>query len=657
MKSKVLVFLAALSLFAGEKTDVLFYLQDAGETYALLPVAKKLEEQGVSTLILVAGAAEEIVPKENFPAEKIWTFSDLGIEERIDRAWERSQTLVQERIEQVLEALEPSEVVAGVAYQLQGQVLHAYRKKGTPTFAYWDNFQADGENPYFQTARKVAAAAEKVLVPCKGPFKQDGIVVGQPTLEAWVDQVQKADLAAIRRKLGAGAEQKLALFVGGYGKEYEEAFLLFSAGIEEGEILYLVQPHPKTGGAFERAHLKSGMRVLSGEISTIEAAAVSGLVICHQSTVAFQAMAAGKAVIHIIPEGQSFDSPLLQAGLAKKAAQAGELAPAVSQLFGKRIGGFYDVMGIPEESVETCAKILRRRLPMKNLSHEKTASSLDESMSLIREKVMKRGDLPHASVGRQLELLEQLAQFDLGRFLIQHQGGLNGFWTHYVIERPRPPATPLEDFLLNRSPVILATRERAQIFKKTIRSEMKEGESFASIPCGLMGDFLTLGKPSVRYVGIDLDSESIEGAKALAEEKGLASHCSFRQKDAWMMDEKEEFQLIASNGLNIYEKSDERVVQLYRKFHQALKKGGALVTSFLTPPPGSVHRCEWKMDQISLENSLIQKIITVDLLDARWLVFRSTETMRNHLNQAGFKNIQFLPDSQGMFITVLARKE
>ncbi len=657
MKSKMFVFLTALSLFAGEKTDVLFYLQDAGETYALLPVAKKLEEQGVSTLILAAGAAEEIVSRENYPSEKIWTFSNLGIGERVDRAWERSQTLRPERIEQVLEALEPKEVVAGVAYELQGQVLSAYRGKGVPSFAYWDNFQADGENAYFQTARKVAAAAEKVLVPCKGPFKEDALVVGQPTLEAWAGQVQNADLAAIRRKLGLEWEQKLALFIGGYGKEYEEAFLLFSEGVQEGEILYLVQPHPKTGGAFEKARLKPGMRVLAGEISTIEAAAVSGLVICHQSTVAFQALAAGKAVIHVIPEGQKFDSPLLDAGLARKAVQAGELARAVSDLFGKRVEGFYDVMGIPEESVETCANLLRRQLPMKNLSHEKTASSFDESVGLIREKVMKRGDLPHASVGRQLELLEQLAQFGLGRFLIQHQGGLNGYWTHYVIERPQAPSTPLEDFLLNRSPVILATRERAQIFKKAIRDEMKEGETFASIPCGLMGDFLTLGKTPVRYVGIDLDPESIEGAKSLAQEKELSSLCSFRQKDAWAMEEKEEFRLIASNGLNIYEKSNDRVVQLYRKFYQALKKGGVLVTSFLTPPPGSAHRCEWKMDQISLENSLIQKIITVDLLDARWLVFRSTETMRNHLHQAGFKNVQFLPDSQGMFITVLARKE
>lgn len=52
-----------------------------------------------------------------------------------------------------------------------------------------------------------------------------------------------------------------------------------------------------------------------------------------------------------------------------------------------------------------------------------------------------------------------------------------------------------------------------------------------------------------------------------------------------MLDKRETFHLIASNGLNIYEPEDDRVIQLYRGFHDALKPGGVLITSALTPPP------------------------------------------------------------------------
>jgi chemotaxis methyl-accepting protein methylase len=43
------------------------------------------------------------------------------------------------------------------------------------------------------------------------------------------------------------------------------------------------------------------------------------------------------------------------------------------------------------------------------------------------------------------------------------------------------------------------------------------------------------------------------------------------------MDAVEEFDLISSNGLNIYVKDKEQVIALYQKFFDALKPGGTLV--------------------------------------------------------------------------------
>jgi hypothetical protein len=47
----------------------------------------------------------------------------------------------------------------------------------------------------------------------------------------------------------------------------------------------------------------------------------------------------------------------------------------------------------------------------------------------IEEKIRRQGDQPYFTVDDQLELLSQLTQFDLGRYLLQSQE-LNGYWTH-----------------------------------------------------------------------------------------------------------------------------------------------------------------------------------------------------------------------------------
>ena len=46
-----------------------------------------------------------------------------------------------------------------------------------------------------------------------------------------------------------------------------------------------------------------------------------------------------------------------------------------------------------------------------------------------------------------LELVEQLAEFDLGRFLL-HNRSINGYWTAYIFRnQPKPNRHPLEEWL------------------------------------------------------------------------------------------------------------------------------------------------------------------------------------------------------------------
>lgn len=284
-----------------------------------------------------------------------------------------------------------------------------------------------------------------------------------------------------------------------------------------------------------------------------------------------------------------------------------------------------------------------------NLSHQERSGSLQTVMEQIKNKVKIRGHLPYASVDQQLELIDSLAEFDLGRWFLSQNGGLNGYWTYYIVIHPytgritgldhrNETFHPLESFILDRAPVALATQQRFDIFKEEAQKRLYSGCSFASIPCGLMGDLLELDFSQVSdftLTGIDLDLDAIHQAEQLSIEKEVRTHCRFHQKNAWDLQIQEEFDLIATNGLTIYEPDDEKVIELYRQFLIALKPGGSLMASFLTFPPLPNVKTEWVMEKVNPQDALLQKIIFADILESRWQSYRSEEKTRTLLRKAG----------------------
>lgn len=282
-----------------------------------------------------------------------------------------------------------------------------------------------------------------------------------------------------------------------------------------------------------------------------------------------------------------------------------------------------------------------------NLSHEVQ----NESYQKIREKIIERKDLPYVSVERQLELLDLLASCELGAFLIE-RGGLNGYWTHHIIKGFHTENWA-EQFLLEKAPTCLATRQRFQIFKKELQKRVVEGAAFASVPCGLMADLTSLDFSKIAnysLTGIDIDLETLEQGKQLAVEQSISNHCEFLQGDAWDLKAQDRFDVLTSNGLSIYEPSDERVVELYQEFYRAIKPGGHLITSFLTPIS------EWDQSKIHGPDALLQRIIFADILSCKWQIFRPLEKVKKQLETAGFEEIEFFHDEASIFPTVVARK-
>jgi SAM-dependent methyltransferase len=281
----------------------------------------------------------------------------------------------------------------------------------------------------------------------------------------------------------------------------------------------------------------------------------------------------------------------------------------------------------------------------------------------VKTRLRADGDLPAATLEHQLALVDQLSAFELGRFLLVNRG-LDACWTHrlvtYEADSLQQGAVPeLEYLIFERLPAVLATRERFKIFRRELQTGLRPGFVLASVPCGWMGDLLLLDYdtcPDVRLLGLDLDKKALDGAYELANERGLAQQVELRQADAWEMDLNAEVDLLTSNGLNIYESNNERVVSLYLKFFDALRPGGQLVTSFLTPPPTLSNESPWDMNAAAPTLLALQQVLFARIVEAKWSAFRTHSQTLEQLERVGFRDVTFVNDRACMFPTVIAHK-
>lgn len=363
MKNKITFFLlfCVVALFGREPVDVLFYLQDAGETYALVPVMQNLKKRGMTVEVLALGVAKDLLPHEFEPL----SFSGP----LVDQKWARDLLVPSADIENFVQTVHPRLFVSGVAYRLQGQMIEAFSRLKIPTVAYWDNFQCDGESSYFKTAKSVASLAHHIFVPTQSHQAEWGaksIVVGQPTLEEWKKKIEEIEPQLVRQKLGVCSCKTVVLFIGGYGEEYQQSLDLFAASCNQSllsNLYVLIQPHPKNReGIIEESIMNQynvPYRVIKNEVTTEEAVAISHLVACHQSTVSVQALAAGKPVIHFIPKPQVFESVSLEKGLAQKVTEIEEFSDAWETAMNqKQNSNFFEILETPRNSVKLCSEAL-----------------------------------------------------------------------------------------------------------------------------------------------------------------------------------------------------------------------------------------------------------------------------------------------------------
>lgn len=303
-----------------------------------------------------------------------------------------------------------------------------------------------------------------------------------------------------------------------------------------------------------------------------------------------------------------------------------------------------------------------------NRSHADSNESFEEKLKELKNKISLRGNLPHVSVARQLDIIDQFLDFPLGRFIIDKRGA-NGFWTDYMVSHPfcrkdlglnieGVPLSTLENWFLNQCPIVIAHQERFLIFQKLAQNLLRNDITLASIPCGLMRDLIDLDFSEItnfQLIGVDIDSESLILAERLAHQRGI-QNIKMMQQDAWELPFRNEIDVITSSGLNVYESDNEKVLELYYRLFAALKPGGHLIISVLTYPPGEDRETDWNIEGISEETLLLDRILHKDILDIKWRNFRSSSEITDEFKQVGFTDVSVHFDKHRIFPTILAKK-
>ena len=308
----------------------------------------------------------------------------------------------------------------------------------------------------------------------------------------------------------------------------------------------------------------------------------------------------------------------------------------------------------------------------KCISHKQQFDTCEEASQAAYNRIYNHGDLPDATVQQQCVIVKQLMQFNLGRFLLMN-GGFNAYWTRYISgsllnqghgskwNDEGKQQSPLEYWILHQHPVSYAMQDRLCITRKQLQKRLQNNSKFTSLPCGAMDDLLGLDLPphdqcKVQFIGMDIDSTALELAKQAAKNKGLAQYVKLQQQDAWNLNTHEEFDAIVCLGFTSYESNVKRVEQLYAKFCRALKKGGVLITNFITLSPQQDPDSLWDMEQIRPKNLSLHHVIFKKILAMKWDNRRSMLQTKTLLINAGFSSCRFYPDRYKVSLTAVATK-
>ncbi len=323
--------------------DVVFIAYDQGESNAFKPLESTLIAKGISYNILAIGRAAEIFASH--PRKlSIPPVDEVTLKEN------RKTPLSPETIKAITRSISPFIVYTGMASTAQAQLANAFKKQGSYSIAFYDNFDSPLRQPYLTPFLEEIHHPDEFHVPSV-PTSQSFagialanqariIVTGQPALESWDEIYKNTNETKLRRELGLNPNDPVVLFAGGYDDGYEQSFRVFMEATKQlPDITFLVTHHPKYSGQLEsriiNAFGSKNVRLIPKEVANTASASKLALAIAtHKSTVGAQALYKGKPVIYIAAQGYS--NFLIEGGLADRTFTPRETAAAIKSAINKR---------------------------------------------------------------------------------------------------------------------------------------------------------------------------------------------------------------------------------------------------------------------------------------------------------------------------------
>lgn len=360
-----------------KEVDLLFVGYDAGEANIWIQVLDRWNPD-LRVAVLTMGTATQLVNDskvDHIPIEEFNIYCPKN---------QRNYAFSEQDLKN-FSAIECRYVVTGVFSNPQLQIAQHFLSSGAQVIAVWDNFSNFDQLPeslteFVPDLIKISSVVLTASVDCALDLNkhfncQKAIAVGQPTLDVWKEKLKAVDQAEALRKILLTPDIPIVLYVGGYqerGNGYQESFDLFAKSLLglKTTVQVLVQLHPRSDGAYEKAVLDKLARKYptfppyfishpSEHLNTYEAVAISQVGVCHRSTLAIQALFAGKPFLHVDVPDTVFSSFAIEKGLIAQAKCPIDATRFIDNLLSSNAvdaSSFYEKAGIVANGTEEMRK-------------------------------------------------------------------------------------------------------------------------------------------------------------------------------------------------------------------------------------------------------------------------------------------------------------
>lgn len=363
-----------------QNVDLLFVGYDAGETNIWIQLMRDWNTS-LNTAVLTMGTAVNLV--QDAQLANVMTMDELQIFCPKDQ---RSYAFSEEELKK-LDRIRCRFVVTGVFSRQQQQIAEHFAAQGSKVIAVWDNFSRIDQLPstLIEFSPEIFSSAFYILTPsveCASDLNSrfnfhKAVAIGQPTLDVWEEKIEAIDRRSAFERIALSSDLPVVLFVGGYherGNNYYQAFELFAKSLlrVQNAVQVLVQLHPRSDGSYEQQVLDNLAHEYphfpnyfisnpATDLSSFEAVAISSVGVTHRSTLAIQALFAGKPFVHVDVPGTPFSSFAIEKGLIPQATKPVDVTRSIDEALSKKqfdLDAIYAKSGIVPGGTKQMRKFL-----------------------------------------------------------------------------------------------------------------------------------------------------------------------------------------------------------------------------------------------------------------------------------------------------------